>query len=133
MQHLAHQHGDAGHAHLFLDLGAVHIDGFHADVQLPGDHLAGLAVDHQHQHFTFAAGQQRKLALQVAALLLIGLGVHGGLQRCLDTVDHLLRVVGLLDEVQRAILHGIDRHRNVAMGRNEDGRQGAAALVEDFL
>ena len=133
MQHFAHQHGDAGHAHLFLDLGAVHIHGFHADVQLPGNHLAGLAIDHQHQHFTLATGQQRQLALQVPALLLIGLGMHGGLQRCLDAVDHLLRVVGLLDEVQRAVLHRRHRHRNVTMGRDEDGRQGAAALVEDFL
>ncbi|MNS57033.1 hypothetical protein D3C72_899090 [compost metagenome] len=71
--------------------------------------------------------------MQVLTLLLIGLGVHGGLQRGLDAVDHLLRVVGLLDEIQRAVLHRRDRHRNIAMGRDENGRQGAAALVEDFL
>ena len=133
MQHFAHQHGNAGHAHLFLDLGPVHINGFHADVQLPGDDLAGLAIDHQHQHLPFTVRQQGEFALQVLALLLIGLGMHGGLQRRLYAVDHLLRVVGFLDEIQRTVLHRRHRHRNVAMGGHEDRRQGAATLVEDFL
>jgi hypothetical protein len=52
------------------------------------------------------------------------------LERLVDAVEQVLVAERLLDEVDRAGLHRLDRHRHVAVAGDEDDRQDRVALVE---
>jgi hypothetical protein len=55
------------------------------------------------------------------------------LERLVDPVEQVLVAERLLDEVNRAGLHRLDRHRHVAMSGDEDDRQDRVVLVQLLL
>jgi hypothetical protein len=55
------------------------------------------------------------------------------LERLVDAVDQVLVAKGLLDEVDRAVLHRLDRHRHVAVAGDEDDRHDRMHLVQALL
>ena len=55
------------------------------------------------------------------------------LERALDPVDEILIAEGLLQKVERSVLHGFHRHGNVTVSGDEDDRNGRAAQVELLL
>ena len=51
----------------------------------------------------------------------------------LDAIDEILIAEGLLQEVEGALLHGLDRHRDVTVAGDEDDRNDGATQVELLL
>ena len=54
-------------------------------------------------------------------------------QSLVDRVEQLLLAVGLLHEIDRAVLDRLDRHRDVAVAADEDDRDARAHGVQPLL
>ena len=52
------------------------------------------------------------------------------LERALDAGEQFVAADRLLDEIRRARLHGLNRHRHVAVAGDHDGRQPMARIAE---
>ncbi len=103
----------------------VDLDRARADAQLMRDGLVRLAGDEPDQHLPLPRGEQRDLADR------LGLGRRRqAAQRLGDGAEDGGVLIGLLDEVDRAGLHGPDRQRDVAMAADQDRRDHAAAAAQ---
>ena len=66
-----HQFGQAAGLHLGHDVGAMHLDGPGADVEIVGDRLVGVARHHPRQHLALALAEFRsssRAARSIAAI-----------------------------------------------------------------
>ena len=88
-----------------------------------------LAVHHAAQHFLLARGQRIEPLAQLAVTLAHRMPLLREPQRALHALEHLLRVVRLLDEIDRAVLQRAHGHRDIAVPADEDHRQRRAARV----
>ena len=72
-------------------------------------------------------------SLQIAQLLLVQSGVLATRDTLLDRVEQLLIVERLDEELQRAGLHGANRHRDIAASGDEYDRQFEAEFGQFLL
>src|SRR5690242_4508347 len=105
------------------------LDGSLADTEISRNHLVCLALGDEIQDFAFARTQRGESfldAIRVPQAYAV-LGIAD--QRTLDAVEQLLVPEWLLQEIESAVLHGFDRHRDVAVARDEDHGDRRAAKI----
>src|SRR5262245_29809543 len=129
----AEELGRRRRAELALDARAMELDRLRADEELAGDRARVLAREHALEHGAFALGQagepDGRLAPPHRATPRIGVG----LERVEDGAQQPVLLERLLDEIERAFLHRLDRHRHVAVPGEEDDRDVDAALEKLLL
>jgi len=97
--------------------------GLHCDLantEFVCDQLVQPSCDHQRHHLTFAAAEQRVTGLERPALRLLPQRCIAALDRGADRAQQHLVSEWLRQELHRARLHGLNRHRHVAVTRDED-------------
>jgi hypothetical protein len=72
--------------------------------------------------FSRAVSDSRR-RFQLALFLIGGVTKRSQFQRTLHAIEHLLRVIRLLDEINRAVLQSAHRHWNIAVTADENDRQ----------
>ena len=119
--------------HLFHDARPMDLHGARTDAQILRNGLVLLALGHEIEHFAFARRERlevrldaRMLAERLAQLAVLDDGA-------LDAIQQVLVAERFLQEIEGAVLHGLDGHRDVAMARHEDHRDHRAAQVELLL
>src|SRR6267142_1143518 len=109
--------------HLPHDLAAMDLDGFLGRAKLAGDLLVQKALDDEREDLTFAWRQGLIASPQSKELLLVLSRALATRDTLRDRVEQLLIVERLGEELQRASLHGSDRHRDVTAPGYEHNRQ----------
>src|SRR5688572_24761459 len=132
-EHHAHQMRERRRLHLFHHARAVNFHRALTQLQIAGDHFVRLAVHHEIEHFALARRQSFETAPYVVALAERSAIAAVFLQRLVDAIDEVLVAERLLDEIDRARLHGLHCHRHVAVTGDEDDRQDRMLFVELLL
>src|SRR5262245_53553814 len=96
------------------------LDRFLGSPQLARDLLVEPPSRHQVHDLALAGSQGVEPVLDLGPLGALGPGLAAPGQRPLDTVEQLLILEGLLEEVQGAFLHGPDAGRDRRVARDED-------------
>ncbi len=109
------------------------LDGALTDTQVGGHDLVGFAAGHHVEHLALAWRERFESLADHGPLLEHGAVGAVLLQRALNTVDQVLVAEGLLQEVERTGLHGLHRHRHIAVAGNENDRDHRAQPVELLL
>ena len=112
-------------------MGAVHLDGARADLQVVGDHLVGLAFHEVIEHAALPGcqGGQKVLCRLRFRRTLARPRAH--FHRPPHTGQHHVVIERLFDEIDGAGLHGLHRKRHIAMaGDDDDGKLDMAP--DDF-
>jgi hypothetical protein len=110
--------------------GAVVLDRALADAEVGGNVLAGLAGEHPVHHLALSRRQTREVGRRRLPPFLQLVRVLRQFERPLDAGDQFVAADRLLDEIQRARLHRLDRHRHVAVAGDHDRGQVMAVVVE---
>ena len=119
--------------HLSHHVSAVNFDGDFADTKCCGDLFIQLSSDYETQDLALSQGQ--------GLIVLAGFGVAGFPMLMIaipfnpgsDGVEQILISKRFGEELNRAGLHGADRHRNIAVRRDEDYRQDVLSADQLFL
>src|SRR2546425_5708006 len=109
------------------------LDGDFAGAQLGGDLLVEEARDDQGHHLTLARRQRLVPPAQLSQLRPPAALRAVAVNRLLNGVQQLLVTEGLREKFHRPGLHGLHRHRHVAMTRDEDDRDRGSRLGEFAL
>src|SRR5271165_7038458 len=121
------QVGQRGGLHLSHDLTPVNLHGDFADSQFARNLLVKPTGDNLGHHLPLPRGQCFKTRSQNRHRLLVIETSPVARQANLDCIEEILISEGLGQELDRAALHCLNRHGNVAMARNEDDRKIDAA------
>src|SRR3989442_14067349 len=109
------------------------LDGDFAGAQLGGDLLVEEARDDQGHHLTLARRQRLVPPAQLSQLRPPAALRAVAVNRLLNGVQQLLVTEGLREKFHRPGLHGLHRHRHVALTRDEDDRDRGSRLGEFAL
>ncbi len=115
--HDPNQIGGVLGAELLHDVGAMILNGPRADTELPAGFLVGVARRKQLQHLALAHGERlapREIQGRHFERRACSAAPRKRFDRLLDPGDDLRAAERLFDEIKRAILDGVHRHRNVA-------------------
>src|SRR5215831_1047555 len=134
-EHFRHPHqvGQRARGHFPHDMPAMDLDGNLAQSQFARDLFVHQAGGDQAHHLAFAFGQAVEACPQLRCLLLILAPAAIALERGGDRIQHVLIAKRLGQKIDRAGLHGLDRHGDVAVAgheydRNMDVRLGELGL-----
>ena len=112
---------------------AVHLDRARADAELAGDGLVGRAAGEPFEDIPLARGQPVEPAADVAESRFAAPRFFVQGQSLCDCVENGIVRKRLLDEVDGACLDRPDRHRDVAVARDDDDRQRRRRLDQPPL
>src|ERR1700740_683782 len=114
------QFGQRPCAHLFHYMCAVSLYGQFADAELCSDLFVEQAGDNLFKNFPLPRAQRVKALLKFRYFRpLLASGAVAG-DRSLNRLQQILAAERLGQKLHRACLHGLYRHRNVAMASDED-------------
>ena len=111
----------------------MNLDRALAEAEVRSHHLIRLATGHQGKHFPLARRQRVEPLANAGALTERRAILAIPLQRPLNAVDQILVPEGLLQEIKGSVLHGFDRHGDIAVSGDEDHGNHGAAQVELLL
>jgi hypothetical protein len=119
-------------APLFLhDPGSMNLKGALTHTELVRHDLVALALHYEREHFARRERGEARADAVVLVECCARLGVFG--ERVLNAIDQVLIAEGRLEESVCAVLHGLDRRRDVAVSRNEDDGNDGAAQIQLLL
>ena len=101
----------------------MHFDRTHADVELVGDHLVGVAGKQRDEHLTLAVGQPLEARARHAAALALPDIAREHCEGSRQDFEQRLFLERLLDEVDRAESHRAHCGDDVAVTRHHHDRQ----------
>src|ERR1700733_10506 len=116
------QIGDGIGLHLFHDLASVRLHGNLADAQFAADLLVWPAGGYQCHHLAFATGERRVAALESLHFHLTAECDAAAFDGSPDSGQQHLVAEWFCQELLRPGFHGSDRHRDIAVARDENDR-----------
>ena len=122
--------GEIGDLEPLHHVAAMHLDGAQADAEPGGELLVRFAGEQPLQHLALPRGQLIDPLACHAAALAARLAFLEHVERLVEAGEQRLLGERLLDEVDRALLHGAHRGRHLAMPGHHDHRPVDAALLE---
>jgi hypothetical protein len=119
--------------HLFHDPGAVDLNGALADAELARNDFIRCPFRHEVENLPFAS--RKCLEACPHGVMPTQLLANGAVtrERFLYAIEQLVLAERLLEKIERAMLHGFDGHRDVAVSGDEDDGRDRAASVELLL
>ena len=111
----------------------MHLDGRKRNPESVRDLLVEKPLGDELRHLEFALGQAFGRGLHLCALVGGAHFVEALLHGLPDSFDEDFRIDGLHEKVKRPAVHGLHRHRDVAVGRKKDDGDRFAALDERLL
>ena len=129
----SYQLGIGSRAHFVHGRATMNFDGDFADPKITGHLLVHLAGRDEQHHFLFAWRKRAEAFFQLRIVVLDDPSLSIALDGRKDGIKHVLIAKWLGEEVDRAMLHGVDGHRNVSISGHHHHRNSDAGLGQSGL
>ena len=127
------QLGIGSRAHFVHGRTSMNFDGNFADPEVAGDLLVHLAGRDEQHHFLLARRKRFEALFQLQIVVLDDPSLSIALDGGQDGIEHVLIAKRLGKEIDGAMLHGVDRHRNVSVSGHHHHRNSDADLDQPGL